>query len=63
MKRIEIIVSPQGESRIESFGFVGRACRIATAWFEKTLGIRRADHLKPEYFEQQTTNVQQQESP
>ena len=62
MKRIEVIISPKGESRIETFGFVGRACQLATRLFEKALGIQQSDQRKPEFFENQSTNTEQQES-
>jgi Protein of unknown function (DUF2997) len=37
---IEITVSPQGETRIETKGFAGPSCRDATRNLEAALGIR-----------------------
>ena len=55
-------VPTKGESRIETFGFVGHACRLATRLFEKALGAKQADNLKPEFYENKSTNIQQQEN-
>jgi len=61
MKRIEIIVSPTGESQIETHGFIGESCRRATRKLEQALGAKQAETTKPEYFAKETTNCQQQE--
>ena len=37
-KTIEIIVSPSGESRVETKGFAGSACRDASRFFESAQG-------------------------
>lgn len=61
MKRIEVVVSPNGESRIETYGFEGQSCRSATRQFEKALGAKQAEDLKPEFHERQSSSIQQQE--
>ena len=61
MKRIEVIVSPKGESRIETFGFEGSTCRSVTSQLEKALGTHQTESLKPEFYTNQTNNIQQQE--
>jgi len=59
---IEIIVSPAGESRVETKGFAGAGCREASLFIESALGKRVGEEVTPE-FHQQTANqrVQQQE--
>ncbi len=38
MKTIEIVVSPTGETKIETKGFVGSSCRDASRFIEQALG-------------------------
>jgi len=38
MKTIEIIVSPDGQTRLETKGFVGPACQEASRFLRRTLG-------------------------
>ncbi|QDU79658.1 hypothetical protein Pla110_13690 [Polystyrenella longa] len=63
MKQIEIIISPEGGSRIVSSGFSGRSCLDATRKLEEALGQRLSQTLTPEYHEHtnnQTNNEQRQ---
>jgi hypothetical protein len=62
MKRIEVIVSPKGESQIETYGFTGDSCRAATKQLEAALGARQNETLKPEFHEPQSINIQQSEN-
>ena len=43
MKIIEITVSPRGETKVETRGFTGGACREASRFIEETLGARTAE--------------------
>lgn len=61
MKRIEVIVSPQGESRIETHGYEGDSCRSASKSLERALGIHSAETLKPEFYEHQESKIHQKE--
>ena len=45
---IEIIVSPKGETKIETKGFTGAECRQASEFIEKALGQRTNEQLTPE---------------
>lgn len=49
MKIIEIIVSPAGDTRVETKGFAGASCRDATRGLERALGIRQSEQTTPEY--------------
>lgn len=49
-KIIEIIVSPKGESKIETKGFAGSGCQSASAAFEAALGAKTNEELTSEYY-------------
>jgi hypothetical protein len=55
MKIIEIIVSPQGETRVETKGFAGSECQQASRFVEEALGKSTAERLTGEYY--RTTSV------
>lgn len=61
MKRIELIISPKGETQIESSGFSGDECREATRSLEKALGIRESESLTPEFYANQPATQQEKE--
>ena len=46
---IEIIVSPTGETRLETKGFVGEACWEASGFLEAALGNRAGEQLTAEF--------------
>jgi hypothetical protein len=50
MKTIEIIVSPTGETTLQTHGFQGRDCLEATRQLEAAMGRKRADRLTGEFF-------------
>lgn len=56
-KTIQIIVSPAGETKIETSGFTGSSCQDATRELERALGATTDEQLTGEYYE--TTNDQQ----
>lgn len=57
-KTIEIIVSPKGETKIETRGFTGSECRQASAFLEKALGARTGERLTAEFHQPQSqTNI------
>jgi hypothetical protein len=60
-KIIEIIVSPQGETKIETKGFVGGECRQASRFIEEALGVHASEKLTAEYYQQQSTGQSIQE--
>ncbi len=49
MKTIEIIVSPTGETRVETKGFVGSECRQASKFVEDALGKRTQERMTAEF--------------
>jgi hypothetical protein len=50
MKTIEIIVSPSGETRVETKGFTGRECLEASRQLETALGVKQAEQLTSEFY-------------
>ena len=49
MKVIEIVVSPTGETQIETKGFSGSECRDASRFIEDALGRRVNESLTTEF--------------
>ena len=64
MKRtIEIIVAPNGQTRVETKGFAGSECQEASKYLEKALGQRTAEQLTSEFHQtQETTQENQQQT-
>lgn len=62
MKTIEIIVSPNGQSRLETKGFAGGECRQASEFLEKALGQKQSDQLTAEFYQTTSTLSQLQQS-
>ena len=60
-KTIEIIISPSGESRVETKGFAGSACRDASRFFESALGKATSESLTAEFHDTHTKHQNQLE--
>jgi hypothetical protein len=58
-KVIEIVVAPNGQSRVETKGFVGSECRQASLFIEQALGQRACELLKPEFHQVQAVGTRQ----
>lgn len=48
---ITVTVSPQGESRLETSGFTGGQCLLATWELERALGQRQHERMTSEFFD------------
>ena len=57
MKTIEIIVSPTGQTDVQTKGFSGGECREASRFVEEALGQRISETLTAEFHQ----SVQQQQ--
>jgi hypothetical protein len=57
MKTIEIIVTPEGNSSVQTLGFTGSSCRDASRFIEQALGKRTGEKLTTEFH--QSESVQQ----
>ena len=56
MKIIEITVGPKGETKVETRGFSGGACREASRFLEQALGARTAEALTAEFHQGQSVD-------
>jgi len=56
MKRIEVLISPDGQSRILTKGFTGCSCRDATKELEQALGDRQTEQLTAEFYQTSQSN-------
>lgn len=59
---IEIIIAPDGQSRIETQGFTGNDCRTASRFLEQALGKSTSEQLKPEFHQRASEDEHLQES-
>jgi hypothetical protein len=51
---IEIIISPNGQTRLKTNGFAGSACQEASRSLEQALGVKQSEQLTAEFHTQQT---------
>lgn len=49
MPLIEIIVSPAGQSQVQTKGFEGADCRVGSQFIERALGETTNEQLTPEF--------------
>ena len=57
MKTIEILVAPNGQTQVQTKGFLGASCRDASRFLEQALGQRTDEQLTAEFH--QTEAAQQ----
>lgn len=58
---IEIIVSPQGETRIETRGFAGATCQKASQFIENALGQKVSEQRTADYYAATPQHAEQRE--
>jgi hypothetical protein len=56
MKSIEIVISPKGETTVQTKGFIGGSCREASRALEEVLGVKAEERMTGEFY--QTQDVQ-----
>ena len=61
MKTIEILVSPQGQTSVQTKGFAGASCREASKFIEQALGKGSAETLTGEFYQQTHTQQRQRQ--
>ena len=54
-RAIEIIITPDGQSHVETKGFTGSDCRTASRFLEQALGQQVDELLKPEFHQSAST--------
>ncbi len=57
-KTIEIIIAPNGQSKVETKGFTGSECREASRFIEQAIGQQTNELLKSEFHQTATTQQQ-----
>ncbi len=60
-KTIEIVVSPKGETTVQTRGFAGQSCRDASKFLEDALGERLREERTAEFHQTQTTEQAHQQ--
>jgi hypothetical protein len=58
---IEVTVSPDGQTRIETKGFAGASCQQASRALEEALGVRQREQLTAEFYQEQGIEQSAQE--
>ena len=53
MQIIEVVISPQGETKIETKGFAGSSCQQASHFLEQALGAKLSEMPTPEFYQTQ----------
>jgi hypothetical protein len=49
---IEIIVKSDGQTHIQTKGFTGSSCRLASGFIEQALGQRTSEQLTADFYQQ-----------
>jgi len=62
MKIIEVTVFPDGSTKVETKGFVGKACQDATRQLEQAMGNTTGEKKKPEFYKAAASGTQQARS-
>ncbi len=60
-KVIKIIVAPNGQSHVETKGFIGSECRQASRFVELALGQQTQEQLTSEFHQQIAQEAHQQQ--
>jgi hypothetical protein len=61
LKTIEITVSPDGQTKVETKGFSGSECREASRFIEQALGQQTGEQMTSEFYATQSQQQQQRE--
>lgn len=60
---IEITISPEGQTKVETKGFAGESCRDASRFVEEALGSRVGEQLTAEFHQKTTVQQPNQQQP
>ncbi len=58
---IEVVVSPKGETTIQTKGYAGPNCLQASKFLEQALGVVTSDRKTPEIHESEPTRLTTQQ--
>ena len=59
MKTIELIVLPDGSSKVETKGFAGSQCQQGSRFLEQALGAKRQEKLTSDFYRSEVQENQQ----
>jgi hypothetical protein len=59
LKTIDVIVAPDGSSRVQTNGFTGSQCKEASRFLEQALGTVQSEQLTADFYRTQSTETQQ----
>ncbi len=49
---IELLISPKGETTLQTKGYAGADCQQASKWLEQALGVTTNDRKTAEFYQQ-----------
>ena len=58
---IEVIVSPTGETTVQTRGYAGGDCLQASKFLEQSLGVKTTERPTPEFYEGVAQKVEAQQ--
>ncbi len=58
---IEVIVSPSGETTVQTKGYAGSDCLQASRFLEQALGAKTSDRPTSEFYQELTKTVEAQQ--
>ena len=61
MKTIEVIISPEGKSTVQTKGFAGKSCREASRFLEQSMGTRTNEQVTAEFHQSELVQQNQQQ--
>ncbi|TWT59762.1 DUF2997 domain-containing protein [Rubinisphaera italica] len=59
MKTIQIIISPEGKTVLQTLGFQGSECQAASRFLEQALGSTSSEILTSPFYQHASTSQQQ----
>jgi len=60
-RTIEIIITPEGKTTVQTLGFTGSSCREASKFIEHALGQRTGEYLTAEFYQSADARQTQQQ--
>ena len=59
--KIEVIITPEGRTSIQTVGFTGSSCRDASRFVEEALGQRLSEQRTAEFYQTQAARQEHRE--
>lgn len=61
MRTIEIVVTPEGRTTVQTRGFRGSSCREASRFIEQAIGNPTGEKLTTEFYQAESVQQSQQQ--